>query len=72
MRKNYNRNFKIEGLEFKIIDICDFDYKYRIDVFSKDSQTWVTIKKCNTLTEGKQKAYDYIDFKNYMESQILL
>lgn len=71
MKKNYNRNFKIEGIEFQIADICDQHYKYRIDMFSEEKQYWITVNKCNTLAEGKQKAYDYIDYRNEMESMRL-
>ena len=53
------RKFKIEGIKFEIANICDMDYKYRVDML--DENMWVTIGKCNTLASGKELAYDYIE-----------
>ena len=53
------RKFKIEGIKFEIANICDMDYKYRVDML--DENMWVTIGKCNTLASGKELAYNYIE-----------
>ena len=53
------RKFKIEGVKFEIANICDMDYKYRVDML--DENMWVTIGKCNTLASGKELAYNYIE-----------
>ena len=53
------RKFKIEGIKFEIVNICDMHYKYRVDMLSENM--WVTIGKCNTLASGKELAYNYIE-----------
>lgn len=62
MKKNYNRNFKIEGREFQVRDINGFDYKYAIDVLNTSCGGWQQVRKANTLAEAKQEAYDYIEY----------
>ena len=54
------RKFKIEGIKFEIVNICDMYYKYRVDMLNENNM-WVTIGKCNTLASGKELAYDYIE-----------
>ena len=61
------RKFKIEGIKFEIANICDMDYKYRVDML--DENMWVTIGKCNTLAAGKELAYDYMQRKKEDEEQ---
>ena len=53
------RKFKIEGIKFEIVNICDMDYKYRVDMLNENM--WATIGKCNTLASGKELAYNYIE-----------
>ena len=53
------RKFKIEGIKFEIVNICDMHYKYRVDMLDEDM--WVTIGKCNTLASGKELAYNYVE-----------
>ena len=53
------RKFKIEGIKFEIVNICDMHYKYRVDMLGENM--WVTIGKCNTLVSGKELAYNYIE-----------
>lgn len=67
MKKNYNRNFKINGMEFIIADICDQHNKYRIDVLTNKGY-WTQINKCNTLAEGKEIARDYQEYIKEMEN----
>ena len=53
------RKFKIEGIKFEIVNICDVHYKYRVDMLGENM--WVTIGKCNTLASGKELAYNHIE-----------
>ena len=53
------RKFKIEGIKFEIVNICDMHYKYRVDMLGENM--WVTIGKCNTLASGKELAYNHVE-----------
>ena len=55
------RKFKISGRKFEIDDICDKCYKYQVLMFNEEKQYWVCIGKCNTLNNGKELAYDFIE-----------
>ena len=53
------REFKIEGRKFEIENIYDERYKYQVYMFNEHCY-WIMVGKCNTLTEGKELAYDYV------------
>ena len=61
------RKFRIEGIKFKIANMCDMSYKYRVDVLDKNM--WVTIGKCNTLASGKELIYNYIEVQIGIEDE---
>ena len=61
------RKFRIEGIKFKIANMRDMSYKYRVDVLDKNM--WVTIGKCNTLASGKELIYNYIEVQIGIEDE---
>lgn len=50
------RKFKINNVSYEIVNICDSCYKYKVLELNNKGY-WIELFKCNTLAEGKEKAY---------------
>ena len=61
------RSFKINGIKFEIVNICDSIYKYEVLKFEEDKRYWINAGKCNTLKQGKEVAYNFIQRQEEIE-----
>ena len=61
------RSFKINGVKFEIVNICDSIYKYEVLKFEEDKRYWINAGKCKTLKQGKEVACNFIQRQEEIE-----